>query len=155
MPVRNHHYMTAGIGKAVKDHEILLPAIEHQRGGIVGCLRGRTKNALSRGAGSLYILIAPRGPEVVHAVFGRIRLRVWYLFGRGRRRWCAGQGHGRIIHHVLQFLTGFEIRNFLSWHFYPSTGFWIAADSRLALPRTKATKATDFNFVAGPQRTND
>ena len=60
-----------------------------------------------------------------------------------------------VVDDVLEFLAGFEIRNFLRRNFHAGACLGIAADTRLALPCAKAAKAANFDLIAGAQRAHD
>src|SRR5689334_11086825 len=62
---------------------------------------------------------------------------------------------GGVIHKILQFLAGLEIRNLLRLHFHFFSGLWIAPYASPALAGAKAAKASNFDFFALLQSGDD
>src|SRR5215472_17549530 len=62
---------------------------------------------------------------------------------------------GGIIHKILQFLAGLEIRNFLRGHFHFFSGLGVAPNASTALACAEAAEATNFDFFALLQSGND
>src|SRR5579864_806580 len=70
----------------------------------------------------------------------------WLLLVGGSRLFHCG-----VVHYVLKFFAGFEVRNLFGGHFHARSGFRIAADARLPLPGAKAAESADLDLVTAAQ----
>jgi len=59
------------------------------------------------------------------------------------------------VDQIFQLFAGLEERDFLGRHFYPLAGFWVAADSWLALAGAEAAETADLDLVAHAKRAHD
>src|SRR5271157_634423 len=150
--------MAAGVWEPVEDHETARGPVHHQALPVVRRLGRGAKDTLASFPCRGHVLIPPGGPEIVHAIPGPSLLRVRSLLRRGGRfgAWAWRPGRpGRIVHHVLQFLAGLEIRDLLGGHFHPRAGFRVAADPGLSLASAETPESADLDLIAGAQGTND
>src|SRR5690348_4307295 len=64
-------------------------------------------------------------------------------------------GRCRVVHHVLQFFAGLEIRNLLGRHLDARSSLRVAPDTGLPLARSETAEAADLDLVAAAQGFHD
>src|SRR5882762_2436249 len=91
--VRHHHHVSGGIGIAIENYKTRCTAAHHQRNVVIvarGCI---AKNAFRLLAGNRLgnILVAPRGPQIVHrvSVLARGKLTACVACGKTKNQECV------------------------------------------------------------------
>src|SRR5215469_11657507 len=62
---------------------------------------------------------------------------------------------GGVVYKIFQFLAGLEIRNLFRGHFHFFSGLGVTPNTSAALACAEAAEATNFDFFAFLQSTND